>query len=244
MTVTLLSLMQDVADEVGIPRPSSVISSTDDSVRRLLAMMNREGRDLVRVHHWTVLQKLHTFTTIASQEEYSLPSDYSRLIPDTEWDRSNDRPLIGPINTQTWEAIKSSGLGTGIAFSRFRIVKSANSLAKVIYLEPTPSSTGLTMAFWYISNNWCADTGKTTGQDAWAADTDEPLVDADLLRLGTIVRFKRSMGFEYASEADEYFTLLQTLKGQDRPSPTVNLAAEASYRLIGIDNVPETGYGS
>jgi hypothetical protein len=213
-------------------------------VRRLLTCSKREGRELAELHDWTVLQSLHTFTTVASQEEYALPTDYLRLIRDTEWDRAQSRPLIGPISTQSWESIKSSSLGSGVAFRRFRIAKGASTLARKIYVEPTPAANGDTLAFWYVSSYWCADTGQNNGQAAWAADNDEAIVDADLLRLGTLVRFKRSMGFEYASEADEYARMLERKKSQDAPSGTLNLAYQSRLRLVGPWNVPETGFGA
>ena len=111
MATTLLSLMQDVVDELGLPQPAAIVTSTDTTVRRLLAMSNREGRDLVREHDWTVLQILHTFTTVASQEEYSLPSDYSRLIRDTEWDRAQMRSIrlrqgeVSPVRMRRREGV-------------------------------------------------------------------------------------------------------------------------------------------
>ena len=40
--MTLLSICQDAADTIGIPRPAAVISSSDPVVRRLLGLANLE----------------------------------------------------------------------------------------------------------------------------------------------------------------------------------------------------------
>lgn len=238
---TLLTLCKDVADEIGLPRPATVIGSPDDTARRLLAMSNREGRSLVEEADWTILQRLHTFTTTASDANYDLPSDYSRLIRDSEWDRAEQRPLIGPITTQQWEEIQSGAFNSGLAFTRFRIVRSSSSTSREFQIEPTPTTSGDTLAFWYVSNAWCSDSAGSTLQSAWAADDDENLLDDDLMRLGMIVRFKRAVGLDYGSEADEYMQMLKRKRSQDRPSPTLSMGRSPRLRLIGPGNLPETG---
>jgi len=46
--VTLLTIIQNVSDEVGIERPTSVIGTSDQTVRQLLALSNRAGKMLAR----------------------------------------------------------------------------------------------------------------------------------------------------------------------------------------------------
>lgn len=242
MSTTLLQIVQDAVDEIGaITRPSIVVASTDQNVKRLLVLSNREGRNLARSVNWTMLQRLHTFTTTASTEEYSLPSDYSRLIPDSEWDRTNYRPIMGPLSAEQWQTIKSGLIGTGIVGRRYRIVRSATSATRTFRVDPTPTVTGDTLAFEYLSDQWCTDTVGTTLQSAWAADTDLSLLDRDLMTLGLIVRFKRAVGLDYASEADEYAGLLSEVKSHDRPAPTLSIVPAPGEKLLGFDNLPETG---
>lgn len=236
---TLLSIIEEAVREIGhIAVPSVVVGSTDRAVLRMLFLSNREGRELMRAKTWTVLQTLHTFDTVDSTEEYSLPSDFDRLLPETEWDRTNYRPLLGPLNAEEWEVLKSGLIGSGVVGRRYRIVRSATTTSRTIRIDPTPSSAD-TLAFWYISKNWCASSGGTT-QAAWAADTDVLLLDSDLMVLGTILRIKRAIGLEYASEADEYKQLLERTSAQDRPARVLSLSP-SSGNLIGLENLPETG---
>lgn len=239
---TLLQLMINAVDELGnIARPTIVIASTDRTIQRMVVLANREGRDLAKTN-WTILQKLYTFSTVASTQEYDLPSDYDRLITDTEWNRSTSAPLIGPLSPQEWQVIESGGIGSVSVGSRYRIQRSTVSgNARKFRVSPTPSSVE-TLAFEYISTNWCASSGGT-GQSAWAADTDVNILDPDLLTLGLIIRVKRSLGLEFASEADEYSVILARAKAQDRPAPTLSLVPSGGPRLLGYDNIPATGYG-
>jgi hypothetical protein len=56
MPLTLLQLVQTACDELGLVRPSTVVSSPDPQVRQFLGLANREGRELQQTREWTVLQ--------------------------------------------------------------------------------------------------------------------------------------------------------------------------------------------
>ena len=245
MTLSLLQLCKDAADLIGIARPTSVFSSSDRANQRLFTMSVQEGVDLMETVDWTMLQRLHTFTTTTDTAEYTLPADYDRLIQSTEWDRSRYEPLIGPLSPQRWQAIKSGLIGSGVVGRRYRIYRSESTATRTFRLDPTPTSSdaGETLAFEYISSYWCATSGGTA-QATWAADTDYTLLPDRLHMLGTVVRFKRALGLDFASEADEHANLLGRKSGQDRPAPTLSMAPSPRIRLIGPENLPETGLGS
>lgn len=240
---TLLSIIQDVADELSLDRPGTVIGSDNQTARNLLSLANRQGRDMVRMAPWTILQLTHTFTTSNGTASYALPSDYDRLYDETEWDRANQQPLLGPTDPVEWQTIKSGGIGTGGVYRRFRIKRDSTSTVRKIYIDPTPSVDGDTLAFEYISKNWCATSGGTPAAE-WANDTDVPILDADLFRLGIIVRYRRGRGLDFDSEALEYKEMFDVLVGQDRPSKTLNLVSRREPRLLDWNNIPDTGYGS
>lgn len=240
---TLLSIIQDATDEIAVARPTAVISNTDQQIRTLLQMSNREGRDLAKIADWTVLQRLHTITTEEDEAEYALPADYSRLLRETEWDRTDKRPMMGPTSPQEWQSIKSGLIGQGVVDRRFRIYRASTGIGRKVYIDPTPTVDGDTLSFEYISSYWCASAGGTA-QAEWAVDTDVPILDADLMTLGLIVRFKRAKGLDFASEADEYQQILSREIGQDRPALVLNLASRGRMRLIGVGNLPESGFGS
>ena len=68
MARTLLRLLQDFADEVGIPAPSQVVGNADDTSRQLLSLANREGKDFSVAANskggWQELHKEHRFLTV------------------------------------------------------------------------------------------------------------------------------------------------------------------------------------
>ena len=239
----LLNITNAIADEIGFQRPVTIISNNDDDARQLLQLSNREGRNLVKAADWTILQRVHTFSTASGTDEYDLPDDYSRLLRETEWNRSTARPMRGPVNPQEWQTIKSGLLGGGVVNDRFRIFRGTTTTTRKIYIDPTPTSTE-TIAFEYISSGWLSNAAQDTTYTSWQVDTDILILDEDLLVLGSIVRWKRSKGLDFTSEADEMMLIIDREKGQDRPSPVLNMAHQDYLRLLDDTNLPESGYGS
>ena len=241
--MSLLTILQDVADEIGVPRPSSVIGNADETARQLLVCANREGRELAKSADWTVLQRTHSITTVASQEEYDLPDDFARIVPDTEWDEDLDWPMHGPVSMQGWQVLKVSVIGAGLAGTRYRVFRSASGTSRKIFIYPTPMASGVTLSFFYVSDGWCSNSDGSTLQNSWAADTDVLLLDEDLYKLGVIVRYKRSKGLDYASESLECQDMLAREKSQDRPAKTVRLDRRRRTPLLSQSNVPDSGLG-
>lgn len=241
--MTLLTIITNVCDELGLPRPSTVVGNADQTARTLLSHANKVGEDVMKAHDWTSLTRTHTFTVASGTGEYALPTDYDRLKFNTEWDRTNKRPLIGPLDGVDWQILKSSALGaTGIGY-RFRIFRSASGTTRKIYLDPVPTNSADSIAFEYISNGWCYKASDSSLQSAWALDSDVPILDPTLLELGIQLRYRRGRGLAFASEADEYTMWLTSLKSQDRPARILSLSPSGGRRLLDWRNVPETGIG-
>lgn len=56
---TLLQIVQNACNELGLVAPSVVVGSTDLQVIQLLALTNADGYELYRDHEWTCLQGEH-----------------------------------------------------------------------------------------------------------------------------------------------------------------------------------------
>jgi hypothetical protein len=63
--MTLLQLVQTVADELGLNRPTVVMAAVDAQTRQFLALLNRLGADLTRQYDWQGLDKEHVFSTVS-----------------------------------------------------------------------------------------------------------------------------------------------------------------------------------
>lgn len=235
---TLLELCQDVADDVTLSRPTSVALSTDDTARKLFASAKIAGKDLARSHVWDQLVKEHTFTTVANQTDYSLPSDYDRMVDDTLWDRSNLEEIRGAISPSQWQYMKSSVLAqSATIWKNFRVRSVSGTVQFSIFPTPTAAEN---LVFEYVSNEWCEDSGGT-GQTTFQADTDVPRLDDHLLFLGMRWRFLDRLGFDYAQAKRDYDLELGREKSRNAGGAQKITLAARPLKIKG--NIPDSGYG-
>lgn len=150
--MTLLSIVETVCKETGLPVPTSVIGNTDATVKQMLAFLEREGKEVRDQWRWPELNREYTWTLVTDQASYAFPDDHDYQIFRSHWDRSNQWELLGPVTEQEWQWIKS-GLGTTSPRKRFRIKGVAD---KQIFIDPTPTSSdnGNTLVLEYQSLTW------------------------------------------------------------------------------------------
>ena len=175
--MSLLTVCQNVADEIGIDKPATIISNTDATAVRLLRAFIRTG-DIMAKKNWHELIKTHSFATSASEPQYSLPADYRSLIPNTVWNQTtNKRVFI--INPQLWSYEKS--VMTATFTDRFRLLgdDAGPSIGREFTIHPTPDGIE-TIFYQYYSKNYMTDSAGTTELAVPAADTDLLVLDEEL----------------------------------------------------------------
>ncbi len=169
-----------------------------------------------------------------SQVEYPLPSDWKKQIPQTEWDRTNRWPLMGPLTAQAWQSFKSGIVYAGPR-ERFRI------LGNAIVLNPPPPD-GLLLAFEYISNNWVLSAA-STGKSSFTADDDTFIFDDSLMILGLKTLFLQAKGLDFSLEGSQFSSLLAQCKAQDKSAPMLSISPSSGGRLLSMANVPDGNWG-
>lgn len=193
--MTLKTMINEVQDIVNLPAASSIVSNTDAEVRQLLALANREGRELRKRYAWEVIRDEHTFTATATEtQSTAIPTDFFKFINETMYNRTQNRRVTGPLTVEEWQGQK--GLTVSILTDAF-MIRGGAWLA-----TPTPEA-GDTYAFAYVSKNWCQDSS-STGQTAWAADDDTGILDEDLMSLGVQWRWLKAQGLDYAEDFRTY----------------------------------------
>ena len=170
---------------------------------------------------------------------YDFPSDWQFFLSQTQWDRNFRWQLLGPLDAQEWQVLKSGISPTGPR-RRFRI------MGGKFYIDPVPSAqeNGYTLVTEYITNTWCTSSGGTL-QTEWAADTDTYLLDEDSFILGVKWRWKAAKGLPYAEERAAYEAQAMRAGSRAGGARALPLNASASgLRLLNNQNVPDSGFGS
>lgn len=215
--MTLLTICQNAADEIGILRPTSVVGNGADEAAKLLRYAKKVGNQVMKGYEWQVLRKEQTFTAIAGETQTGiLPSDFDRFVPETFWDRSGTRLLAGPVSAVEWQGLKAHSY--------------AGRIPKFIYRGDSISvlpalGAGVSLAFEYVSKNWCQSSGAAP-QATWAADADTAIVDEELITYGVIFEYLDGDGQPSTVAANRYMEYWKTLLGNERADANILAAGD------------------
>jgi hypothetical protein len=298
--MTLLTICQNAASEIGIDAPSFIINNTETTAKQLLALCRRSLREIGKIG-WPNLITEYKFDTsfipsqaavvisggyvitgitstagmavdnvvscthvpygsrivtvdsptqitidrqatasgaaliVVCKDSYPLPSDYLGMVDQTEWDRTNRWQLLGPLEAQEWQVLRSGIAPVGPRF-RFRL------WGGKIYIDPPPQRIS-TIAFEYVAKSWVVSAIGVYQSD-WLLDTDTSLIDEDLLELELIWRFKQQKGLEYAEDFNQAKQAISRDRGRIMSGRVLNLSSRpTTSSLLGGRNIPDTGFG-
>jgi hypothetical protein len=167
---------------------------------------------------------------VLTQMRYALPSDWSKQVPQTEWDRSNFWPLSGPKTAQEWQFIKGGIVSTGPRL-RFRIQGDR------IAVNPVPPA-GETLAFEYISNAWVLSVAGVA-KTAFDADDDTCIFDDSLMILGTKMLWRMEKGFESSLIERQFNTMREKKTAQNASAPKLSMSMQPGSVLLGPYNIQD-----
>lgn len=233
--MSLLTIAQAAADKIGLRVPASVIGNPDGEVRQLLQNIREEGQDLVQSADWQEIRIERTpFSAVAGQVQTGiLPADFKRMVPETFWDRTNQRNISAVASAVEWQnlqAIQYNG-------TRVRFVIRGGVLSVI------PAMLGgETLAFEYISNNYISD-GVTTLPD-WAADTNTALLDEQLITLGAIWRYKADVAQPFNVDFEKYSLRREQVLANNAPTSGTMLVADIFGSGRAFSGAPSSDSGT
>jgi len=238
---TVLEVLQTAASEMGLQQPQAAFDNPSDlTAVQLGALYNATGEMLVKRRVWRRLFREHSFVTVVGQGAYPLPPDFARPISQTEWDRSNLWPMIGPESPQQWQWLKSGILSTGPR-ERFRLVGDTLEIWPVPTATSTPSPN-LNMSFFYVSKYWAEDVDAVPKAKA-TTNSDSCIFEDRLMISGVKLRFFQAKGFDTSAYASEFQSNLDDALAQDSGAPILSLAREPQFPLLTIYNLPDGNWG-
>lgn len=178
-----------------------------------------------------------TGTTLTfSKDTYDLPDDFDRYSGQTWWDRTNHWRLIGPDSPQMDQYLRSGIFATGPRV-RWRQIGHLPTVLRV-WPPPTSETTPDAWVWEYISNAWVKKVDGTYA-NKMTADTDEPILDPQVMILGAKWRFWQIKGFDYGAMQTEYVDYCRQLQGRDGGSPDLFLNRRTGPFLIGTQNIQD-----
>lgn len=185
--MTLLSIINEVCDIVGLDDFSQVYGSNDPNAETMVALANLGGQEIAARGDWSRL--LRTETVLLNP--FPLPDDYARMTGGG----ALYNPSIGfvrPVmNGAQWRILSASPSETAYYFVRDNAVE----------FLPTSAATGASID--YVSNAWCLHDPAGSGTEI-EGDDDTTVFPERLLKLNLIWRWKRQKGLPYSDELSEF----------------------------------------
>jgi hypothetical protein len=164
------------------------------------------------------MSRTATVTTANGDALYLVEDDYERLASDTMWDGSLSRRMLGHTTRRQWAAITNSQISANLTY-RWRL------FGGQIQVDPTPGSA-FDFNYEYLSKVYARDTNGVDRTDGWVADTDVPVLPADLFIHGIRYYFGEAKNLPGTSKwAAEYDAVIQSRQGKNVPSQAVNMSA-------------------
>ena len=162
MAMTLQQIVWQVCDEVGFPRPTAIVSSTDQTARQLLAFANREGQELAeragKDQGWPILRK-----------EYLVTMQSTGLITGCSYTAGINTVTLGSFTSapQVGWIISASGGSNATAFPSMTTVTAIAGSIVTLSNNATSSGTNVTMSFGQQSYSFPVDFNYIINQTEW-----------------------------------------------------------------------------
>jgi hypothetical protein len=236
---SVLKIVQQAMIEMGLPKPVEIVASQDVTVQQMLALLNRAGSEMTIGYPWEQLTKEYVFDTsnaVVAPDGLTLiqplPSDWSYFLDQTQWDRTNHWPLLGPKTAQEWQWLKGGLLSSGPRI-RYRVVGGD--------LELFPGAkVSSEIAMEYVSSHWIKSTTQAnTTFDFINDDTDVLLFDPWVTTAFLKLKYWEAKGLDTTAYSNDFLRVWESRISKNKGAPVLTLAPRARSMLIGVNNIPD-----
>jgi hypothetical protein len=205
--MTLLTTVQNAMTLAGLPVPSSVFSSTNNTVEQFVRLVYVVGRDLLKRNDWQKLLTVESLTCAATNAQTGYPvAAFERMARGTDvWNATKKQAIYGPANSEEWRGLITQ---TAVAYPQYwRLINAV--------LNIYPPTSGDTITFEYISNKWIYQAG-TTLATTLIGDTDTFIFPENLIEQELVWRWKQSKQLDYAEDMKTAQIAFEDEKASDR----------------------------
>lgn len=236
---TALAIINQIAGELGMTKVQTLYNpdtTEAEQSSQLLAALQSAGNELLLYYPFEEFRKEWAFQLIADQGAYDLPPGWSYFIDQTQWDRTNHWPLLGPKSAAEWAWLKG-GLLASFPRMRYRV------MGNKFQIWPIPASNSeFNLAMEYMSDNWVQNTNSQDGLPNAALvnnDGDICWYHPWLLIKFTKLKWSQLKGINVPSAQADFQRIWDSLKGKDVGAPVLSLTPQQTPFLIGPWSIPD-----
>jgi hypothetical protein len=224
-------LLNNIPSTAGLDKNFSIVGTAVPQDTYVDEVLTANSLTTTQLSSATSIGQTVTF----SQTIYPLPPDYETITDNTHWDKTKHWQMLGPVDAQQWQWLKSGYISTGPRV-RWRI------LGNKFEIWP-PYNTLEYLGFEYRSKGWVRSVTDQV-KNSFTVDTDTSVLDDSIIVLLTKLKYFQIKSFDTTALQQDYNRYLSVAKANDKGSATLSFAPQPSAVLIGWANIPDTGYGS
>jgi hypothetical protein len=224
-------LLNNIPSTAGLDKNYSIVGTAVPQDTYVDEVINGTSLTTTQLSSATSIGQTVTF----SQTIYPLPPDYETITDNTHWDKTKHWQMLGPVDAQQWQWLKSGYISTGPRV-RWRI------LGNKFEIWP-PYNTLEYLGFEYRSKGYVRSVTDQV-KNSFTADDDTTVLDDTVIVLATKLKYFQIKSFDTTALQQDYNRYLSVAKANDKGSATLSFAPAPSAVLIGWANIPDTGYGS
>ncbi|QDP49789.1 MAG: hypothetical protein Unbinned6284contig1004_58 [Prokaryotic dsDNA virus sp.] len=206
--MNIQQIINNAATRMKEPAIASVANSASEQSMAYLGSANKVAKSIAVMYNWSNIIIDHEFNTVAGLKDYPLPTDYERLNSTYLYNIDNnlyitsedaDRALASEASkTTTWTS------------ARYRLVRDNISFT-------VPADQVNKIKFSYVSKDIVKETdGGISYKNIFEKNSDEFLLDDELLTIGIVIDLKQQYGFNYELDLNEFNKRFSMLTENDK----------------------------
>lgn len=215
---SILEICQEVADITSTQRPTDLFDVNSQHNSIFLSVAKSELDSLMRYGDWQDLTKEATLVTVNNQTVYPLDNvvpDFYSILNNTIFIKNEMEKVIGAITPEEW--MREKYFNCPCVDVKFKI---QNNAIKFLHL-PAP---GMKIVFQYRSNAICLADKTFEEKTKLTKNSDIPIFDHYVVKLGIIWRWLKRNGMDYSEEFNEYQRELKRKFGTGLATQDIGLA--------------------
>lgn len=229
--MNILEICQDAASLVSTQKPLDLFNRDSQQEAIFLSIIKDTLESLRRYGDWQELTKEGSLRTIKGKTSYYISDfcpDFFSLMNNTVFVKDKNERVIGSITPEQWMreryfSVPSIDLKFKIQNNCFRFLTSPEGNLKIVFSYRSANIV------YDSANDTCGDEkGNIT------KNTDIPLFDPHLVKLGVAWRWYKRNGMPYEEEFNEYNQEVKKQFGTGLATKDINLAGVYIEELEGV----------
>lgn len=202
--MNIIQIVQSASLSIDVDQPQVLFTSTDRTALELANTVNTSALQILDDYDWQKLIKTATIVGDGIETAFALPADYSRMVKDASLIGPNWRfyPSQQMQDYNQWLELIDYPIAT---WEQRWMVFGGNLNVRPIM----PLAT--TLSYGYISSSIVLGSDPTT----FTADSDQFVLDDELLRLGIVWNWKKSKGYDFSADLAQYQQRMEMLRFRD-----------------------------